>query len=451
MTDNHTPHEPPADGEAPHPESSDRTRVTPQVTRFDEPHEAPLASSYDAPPPPLSPPVVPPRRRALGPIVVALTLGAIIGGAIGGGMAIWAVDSQGDLTPLGEAPASITVNNPDEATVVTAVVAKAMPSVVTIEVSGTGAQGSGSGVILSDDGYVLTNAHVATLDGAATDPRIRVTTADGRLWNATLVGADPVADLAVIRLEGATGLQPIEFADSDALNVGDRAVAIGAPLGLKGTVTDGIISALNRSITVRSAAMPGAPESPMPEESPFEFWNFDLPGRSAPGSSTMISLAVIQTDAAINPGNSGGALLDSRGRLIGINVAIATAGGQGSAGSIGVGFSIPANFAQRIASELIETGTATHGLLGATVSDASQSRSSRVVGALIDSVSRGGPAERAGLRSGDIITSFNGIPITDQVDLTAQVRVRGAGETVDLVYVRDDSRSTLTVTLGKLP
>jgi putative serine protease PepD len=197
--------------------------------------------------------------------------------------------------------------------------------------------------------------------------------------------------------------------------------------------------------------LPDGPDSPMPEETPFEFWNFDLPGRNAPSGASMISLAVIQTDAAINPGNSGGALLDSRGRLIGINVAIATAGGQGSSGSIGVGFSIPSNFAQRISSELIATGTATHGLLGATVTDASQARTSSVVGALIESVSRGGPAESAGLRAGDIITTFNGVPITDQVDLTAQVRVRGAGETVDLVYVRGGTRSTLTVTLGKLP
>jgi len=330
-----------------------------------------------------------------------------------------------------------------------------MPSVVTIEVAGGGAQGSGSGVIISDDGYVLTNAHVATLDGAAADPSIRVTSSDGRLWNATLVGADPIADLAVIQLEGASGLTPIEFADSDELNVGDRAIAIGAPLGLAGTVTDGIVSALNRSITVQSSAVPDAPEAPAPEggESPFEFWNFDLPGEQrAPSNSTTISLAVIQTDAAINPGNSGGALLDENGRLIGINVAIATAGGgQGQAGSIGVGFSIPANLAQRIAEELIADGTASHGLLGATVTDAGLDASSEVVGALIDSVTPGGPAEQAGLRGGDIITEFNGVPITDQVDLTAQVRALAGGSSAELTYVRGGESETVTVTLGELP
>ncbi|MDO8337787.1 MAG: trypsin-like peptidase domain-containing protein, partial [Microcella sp.] len=392
-------------------------------------------------------------QRSLAPMIAALAVGALIGGAAGGGIAAWALSDQGGSASSPTGPASVTVNDPEDATIVTGVVAKAMPSVVTIQVAGGGAQGSGSGVILSDDGYVLTNAHVATLDGAAGDPSIRVTTADGRLWDASLVGADPIADLAVIRLEGATDLQPIEFADSDDLNVGDRAIAIGAPLGLAGTVTDGIVSALNRSITVQSSAVPEVPDAPQPEgESPFEFWNFDIPGQDPqPSRSTTISLAVIQTDAAINPGNSGGALLDQDGRLIGINVAIATAGGgQGGAGSIGVGFSIPANFAQRIATELIETGSASHGLLGATVTDASTSASSDVVGALIDQVSPGGPAEQAGLRAGDVITEFNGVPITDQIDLTAQVRVLAAGDSAELTYVRGGRSETLTVTLGEL-
>ena len=333
-----------------------------------------------------------------------------------------------------------------------------MPSIVTLNVSATGgAAGSGSGVILSDDGYVLTNSHVATLDGATADPTIRVTTHDGRIWNATLVGAAPLADLAVIQLEGASGLQPIEFADSDQLNVGDTAIAIGAPLGLSGTVTNGIVSALNRSITVRSSAVPddapaemeddGAEETP-----PFDFWNFDIPGndQGQQRPSTPISLSVIQTDAAINPGNSGGALLDADGRLIGINVAIATAGGS-AAGSIGVGFSIPANFAQRIADELIATGTASHGLLGATVTDATSASTSPVVGALIDQVTPGGPAAQAGLEAGDIVTEFNGIPITNRVDLTAQVRVLAGGDDATVVFVRGGQAREVTVTLDELP
>jgi len=168
--------------------------------------------------------------------------------------------------------------------------------------------------------------------------------------------ADPLADLAVIQVSETDGLVPIEFADSDALNVGDNAIAIGAPLGLSNTVTNGIISALNRSITVQSSAVPQTPSDPLPEgeDAPFDFWNFDTPrdpdseGQQPQRQSSTISLPVIQTDAAINPGNSGGALLNDDGQLIGINVAIATAGGSGSqAGSIGVGFSIPANYAQR--------------------------------------------------------------------------------------------------------
>ena len=471
MTENPTTPEPPAHepsaGPAPEPRTSHEghpareAHTAPETHPAPEAHPAPAgdtaAPAFTAAPASASAPAPAPAapQRSLAPMIAALAVGALIGGAAGGGIAAWALSDQGGPSSSPAGPASVTVNDPEDATIVTGVVAKAMPSVVTIQVAGGGAQGSGSGVILSDDGYVLTNAHVATLDGAAGDPSIRVTTSDGRLWDATLVGADPIADLAVIRLEGATDLQPIEFADSDDLNVGDRAIAIGAPLGLAGTVTDGIVSALNRSITVQSSAVPEAPEAPQPEgESPFEFWNFDLPGqdgRPSPSTSTTISLAVIQTDAAINPGNSGGALLDQDGRLIGINVAIATAGGgQGGAGSIGVGFSIPANFAQRIATELIETGSASHGLLGATVTDASTAASSDVVGALIDQVSPGGPAEQAGLRSGDVITEFNGVPITDQIDLTAQVRALAAGDSAELTYVRGGRSETLTVTLGEL-
>ncbi|MGY6498442.1 MAG: S1C family serine protease, partial [Microcella sp.] len=405
----------------------------------------------------------PPQRRSLLPVVAALAVGALIGGAAGGGVVAALYGGQPGTITSGGNPTTVTVNNPDNATEVTGVVARAMPSIVTLSVSATnGAAGSGSGVILSDDGYVLTNSHVATLDGATSSPTIRVTTHDGRIWNATLVGADPIADLAVVQLEGATGLQPIEFGDSDALNVGDRAIAIGAPLGLSGTVTNGIVSALNRSITVRSSAVPDAPSEMVPDDGdtegdldeapPFDFWNFAPPGDAEPQRrpSAPISLSVIQTDAAINPGNSGGALLDSEGRLIGINVAIATAGGTSTAGSIGVGFSIPANFAQRIATELIETGRASHGLLGATVTDASNTATSPVVGALIDRVSPGGPAELAGLRAGDIVTEFNGVPITNRIDLTAQVRVLAGGDDATLVYVRGGQAREVRVTLDEL-
>ncbi len=400
-------------------------------------------------------------KLAMAPLLGMLTVGALIGGVAGGGVvaAVLATDSTGvAATPA--TPTSITVTDPDDATLVTAVVAKAMPAVVTLTVAGGGSSGNGSGVILSDDGYVLTNNHVATLEGATLSPSIRVTLADGRIFDAELVGSDPIADLAVVKLEGASGLPTIEFADSDALNVGDRTVVIGAPLGLAGSVSNGIVSALNRSITVRSSAVPEQQvEQAQPDDSgeaPFDFWDFDVPGTEPaeprPLTSGTVSLPVIQTDAAINPGNSGGALLDDEGRLIGIVVAIATAGGgSGQSGSIGVGFSIPSNFAQRIATELIETGSASHGLLGASVTDSLNDAESTVVGALVDSVLPGGAAEVAGLRPGDVITTFNGVPITGSVDLTAQVRVLPAGASASLTYVRGGEVQEVTVTLGELP
>ena len=400
-------------------------------------------------------------KLAMAPLLGMLTVGALIGGVAGGGVvaAVLATDSTGvSATPA--TPTSITVTDPDDATLVTAVVAKAMPAVVTLTVAGGGSSGNGSGVILSDDGYVLTNNHVATLEGATLTPNIRVTLSDGRIFDAELVGSDPIADLAVVKLEGASGLPTIEFADSDALNVGDRTVVIGAPLGLAGSVSNGIVSALNRSITVRSSAVPeqqveqGQPDTGT--DAPFDFWDFDVPGTEPaeprPLTSGTVSLPVIQTDAAINPGNSGGALLDDEGRLIGIVVAIATAGGgSGQSGSIGVGFSIPSNFAQRIATELIETGSASHGLLGASVTDSLNDAESTVVGALVDSVLPGGAAEVAGLRPGDVITTFNGVPITGSVDLTAQVRVLPAGASASLTYVRGGQVQEVTVTLGELP
>jgi putative serine protease PepD len=404
------------------------------------------------------------KRSNVAPIAIGALVGAIIGGGTGAGVAAWAVTSANTEQSSATAPQTITVNDADGVNVVTAVAAKAAPSVVTISVSAGGSGGTGSGVILSEDGYVLTNTHVVTLDGASADGSIQVTTYDGRLYSATIVGTDPIDDLAVIKLDDASGLQPIEFGDSTDLNVGDRAIAIGAPLGLSNTVTDGIVSALNRSIQIASSAVPedegqqddgdGGDEGDGNQgDGPFDFWNFDIPGQEAPTSaSSVISLPVIQTDAAINPGNSGGALVDSEGKLIGINVAIAsTGGGQGSAqsGSIGVGFAIPAELAQRVANEIIENGEATHGLLGATVQDASAEDSS-TVGALIMEVTPGGAADEAGLKAGDVVTLFNDIPITSSTDLTAQVRALPAGAKTGLSYLRGDSAHDVDVTLGSL-
>ncbi|SMG34513.1 trypsin-like peptidase domain-containing protein [Agreia pratensis] len=415
-----------------------------------------------------------PKRRGATMVIAALAIAALVGGASGAGITAWTLSqNQQSSTSSASGPQTITVNNADDASLATAVAAKASPSVVTISVNDGQSGGTGSGVILSDDGYVLTNTHVVTLDGATGKPTIQVTTNDGRLFAGTLVGTDPVADLAVIKLDKAKDLTPITWGDSTKLNVGDSVVAIGAPLGLSGTVTTGIVSALNRAITVASSAAPKGDdtESTPPDDNggpgdgtkqnPYDFWNFDIPGqggseapKQAPATSS-ISLAVIQTDAAINPGNSGGALLNDKGELIGINVAIASAGsssGSGQSGSIGVGFSIPAALAQRISQEIIKDGAGSHGLLGASVGDASsdQALASVTAGALVKEVSSGGAAEKAGIKAGDVITAFNGIPVAGATDLTAQVRSLAADSDAKLTVYRDGKNQDIDVKLGEL-
>lgn len=377
------------------------------------------------------------RARTLGAFVTAaLLVGGLLGGTAGGAFAIWNLSSRGLVSPGVQSPQTITINAPAKASEITAVAAAAMPSVVTIEVAGVSGAGSGSGIIISEDGYVMTNAHVVSIGNQ--EPSLRVTTWDGRLLNAEVVGRDILSDIAVIKIDSDGPFAVMAFGDSDNLNVGDETIAIGAPLGLPGTVTSGIVSAINRSITVGASTAPGE------EDGQFDF---DLPGGVSIGQT--ISLPVIQTDAAINPGNSGGALLNTAGELIGVNVAIASTGGQGS-GSIGLGFAIPSNFAVRVANELIESGIASHGLLGALVTDASSVASSTVTGAYIDSVTPGGAADRAGIRAGDVVTRFNGLPITNRIDLTAQVRVMPGGTGATLTYVRAGNTYTVEVTLGEL-
>ncbi|MEQ1736997.1 MAG: trypsin-like peptidase domain-containing protein, partial [Rhodoglobus sp.] len=399
-----------------------------------------------------------PKRSAPVALVAALAVGAVIGGASGAGVTMWATSTNAPASVVtNSSPSTITVNDPANANQVTAVAAKASPSVVTIGVSSDTAGGTGSGVILDTEGHVLTNAHVITLEGATANPTIQVTSYDGHLYAATVVGIDAISDLAVIKLTDATGLVPAEFADSSALNVGDTAIMIGAPLGLSSSVSDGIVSALNRSITVASSAVPDSTDTTTPApngENPFDLWNFDVPGGSTtPTTSSTISLSVLQTNAGINPGSSGGALVDDQGRVIGINVAIATTSSSGQSGSIGIGFAIPSNLAQRIAGELIATGTATHGLLGASVTDVTEDSTqadSKVIGASIVEISAGGAAHIAGLKVGDVITQIDGLPVTGKTDLTAQVRSLAGGAKSTLSYVRDGKSATVTVTLGTL-
>jgi putative serine protease PepD len=404
------------------------------------------------------------KKRGTGAIIATLAIGALIGGiaGAGAGVGIYAATGAGSsIVKTATGPQNITVNNSNDATTVTAVAATASPSVVTISVTGSSEGGTGSGIVLTDDGYILTNTHVVTLDGQASDVSITVQDNDGKIYTAKVVGTDPTTDLAVIKLDGASGLTPMKFADSSKLNVGDTAVAIGAPLGLAGTVTDGIVSALNRSISIASSAAPQGGDTSQGDSNSSP-WNFDFPGQGGDSGSQQqttptatISLPVIQTDASINPGNSGGALLNSKGELIGVNVAIASASGSSTSGtqsgSIGVGFAIPANLAKRISAELIKDGSATHGLLGASVVDASSDTKATTVGAEIKEVTSGGAAAGGGLKAGDIVVGFNGLPITSATDLTAQVRALAAGATADVTYVRSGQTKTTSVTLGSLP
>jgi putative serine protease PepD len=353
-------------------------------------------------------------------------LGALIGASVGAGAGVVA---HNYLTR----PAAIVVNDLENVNWATAASATAAPAVVTIRVAGLSSGGNGSGVVLSSDGYILTNAHVVSIDGSTDNVVLSVRTNDGGVFPAKLVGADPTNDLAVVKIEPTKPLTPIAFGDSSRINVGDQVVAIGAPLGLEASVTRGIISALNRTIQVAS--------SESPDQSSLEFWSGNA-GRP-------INLNVIQTDAAINPGNSGGALVNDKGELVGVNVAIATAGSFSQSGNIGVGFAIPANLAQRIANEIIETGQASHGLLGALVSDAMSSDDGAgfPIGVSVVEITPGGAAEEAGILPGDVITRINGKPVTTASELTAAVRQEPAGSRVKIEALRDDVQLSFDVTL----
>lgn len=375
-------------------------------------------------PPPVAP--EPKKRKPFRPLAIAALAmsAALVGGIIG--------SSAFTLSYMNfSQPAPVVVNNSQSVNWVTGAAAEASPAVVTLSVVSSNGSGSGSGVLLTEDGYILTNAHVVTLGGRTENADVSVRLWDGLVVPAELVGFDSIYDLAVIKVE-MEGLKTIKFADSANLNVGENVVAIGAPLGLTSTVTEGIVSALNRTIQVASSEV-------TEDSNGLQFWT---------GSGAApISIQVIQTDAAINPGNSGGALVNEFGELVGINVAIATAG-NGEAGSIGVGFAIPSNTANRIATEIIELGYATHGLLGALVRDNTQANSSFSTGAYVERVTEQGAAEIAGIRSGDVVISFQGQRVNSSADLTALVRAEAAGAEVRLEVLRGTSKIGFDLTLG---
>ncbi len=398
-------------------------------------------------------------RRTVG--LATFAAGALVAGLIGGGVATAGFNSLDGASTSDGPPAaqeSIVVNNTDEVNTITGAAVTASPSVVTIAVSGGNASGSGSGsgIVLDTDGHILTNTHVVTLGGQVSDPTVEVRLNDGRVFAATVVGTDPLSDLAVIKID-APDLKPATLGDSDELNVGDTAIAIGSPLGLTGTVTDGIVSTLNRTISVASSAVPE--EQPDTSESEdgdgFNFLPPEGSNRPQTQSQGSIYLNVIQTDAAINQGNSGGALVDADGRVIGVNVAIASAGSGESTGNIGVGFSIPINYADRIAQEIIENGEATHGFLGVRVTgapgDGSQGTSTFSSGALVESIEPGSPAEESQLQVGDVITKVGSFAITDPQSLTAAVRTQTLGQQVPVEIIRGAESRTVEVTLAQAP
>ncbi len=399
------------------------------VTTSPEPDAAPDGQQLPAGAPARPGRSVGRRLAALGVAGAALLSGGL--GAAAAGVVV--AHSGSSAAP---AAADVVIKDPRSATAVSAAAAKAAPSVVTIYASATGgsgsaspaaqsggsAAGSGSGVILSADGEVLTNNHVVTLDGSTSAATLQVRTSDGQLHGASVVGTDPTSDLAVIRVDGVSGLVPATFADSSTVEAGDLAVAIGAPLGLSDTVTSGIVSATDRAVATGSDA-----------------------------DRTVID--AIQTDAPINPGNSGGPLVDAAGQVIGINSAIASVTAPGNAGqqsgSIGVGFAIPSDTAQRVAQQLVSTGTAAHAVLGIQTRTAGDPQEPQTgTGAEVMQVTAGGPADAAGLRVGDVVTAVDGEQVTTSTDLTAAVRSATPGRHVTLSVQRAGSTSDVEVVLG---
>jgi len=284
--------------------------------------------------------------------------------------------------------------------------------------------GEGSGVVLRDDGYIVTNNHVvATAQGGT----VTVIFADGRKASATIVGTDPRTDLAVVRATGVSGLKAAKFGASSKMQVGDTVLAIGSPLGLQGSVTAGIISAKDR--TIQSSSSDGQ------QQSPFN-------GQPPSGSSTTMS-GLLQTDAPINPGNSGGALVNTSGEVIGINSAIATQG-QGS-GNIGLGFAIPSDKAGQVANDLMAGRKVSHPALGVSVTEGENG------GALVSTVTANSAAAKAGLQRGDVITAVDGKNIGDSNDLVAAVQSGKVGQQMTVDFTRDGAKKQVTVTLTEAP
>jgi S1-C subfamily serine protease len=377
--------------------------------------------TFGAPPPPLAAPQY--RRGPSGwtILIAAVVMSAVVSAATTAAITRRSQDEStvaAHQVTRADDPVDTTAGRgtgPDTAAAsgdVARVAAAVSPSVVHIAVAGLGGSGTGSGVVLREDGHILTNAHV--VDGAA---EVQVTLPDGSIHRAEVVGADPSSDLAVVRADDAQDL-PVPHFSETAPRVGDLAVALGSPFGLEGSVTSGIISALNRSV---------------------------------PGDSGMV-INMLQTDAAINPGNSGGALANGDGEIIGINTAIISS----SQGNDGIGFAIPISTALPVADQLIEHGFAEHAQLGIQGQDVDPEAADLYNlgverGALVVTIGEGTAAEDAGLRRGDIITAMDDQPVTSMADLAGQITSHAPGDEVMLEVMRDGETLTIDVTLGSAP
>ncbi|NGN69175.1 PDZ domain-containing protein [Streptomyces sp. A7024] len=367
----------------------------------------------------------PGKKKVAGGLVAGALAAALVAGGIGGGIGYWAANDQNSdgSTPISAPENNQKIENPPGS--VAAIANKALQSVVTIEARGSGGSGgTGTGFVYDRQGHILTNNHVVA--SAAQGGQLTATFSNGKTYDAKVVGRAQGYDVAVIKLEkaGDVKLTPLRLGDSDKVDVGDQTIAIGAPFGLSGTVTTGIISAKNRPVA--SSDETGSKNSYM---------------------------NALQTDASINPGNSGGPLLDSAGNVIGVNSAIQTGGGgenpfggqQG--GSVGLGFAIPINQAKYVAGELIKTGEPVYAVIGVSVDNSYQGSGAKVSDEGADAVTPGGPADEAGVKPGDVITKIDDTVIDSGPTLIGQLWTHKPGEKVKLTWKSDGKTKTATVTL----
>jgi len=336
------------------------------------------------------------KKRKNTPISAVIVISLVFGGTAGGALGYLAADFSNGVSnstsqvsdtnkPVAITPATETVSQ---------IVQNVKPSVVSIKAEGSSGSGTGSGFIFREDGYIVTNNHVAA--PAVNSGKLTVYLEDKTSFVAKLVGRNASYDLAVLKID-ATGLKPVIIGDSNAINVGDLTVAFGSPLGLTGTVTSGIVSAINRPVT-------------------------------AGGADDQSFISAIQTDAAINPGNSGGPLVNGQGQVIGVNSAIATLGNGTQSGSIGLGFAIPINQAQRVITEIIESGKSTTPIAGISIDSTYDG-----VGAKIAEVVADGPAASTDLKVGDIVTKINGEVVENSTELIVAIRRNNPGDTIVLI------------------